>query len=99
MLQILPALLGAPFVAGLILGRNQRVGGAAPFGREVEVAADAPDAVLDMAPPVLGRFEAPLPLIGGEQERAEPSAFGAFAFQRVGAGPVAWRLQGKSDAP
>jgi hypothetical protein len=33
MLQILPALLGAPFVAGLVLGGDQRVGATAPLGR------------------------------------------------------------------
>src|SRR6202022_4383997 len=33
MLQILLALLCAPFVAGLVLGGDQRVGAAAPLGR------------------------------------------------------------------
>jgi hypothetical protein len=39
MLQILPALPRAPLVAGLVLGRNQRVGAAALFGREIKITA------------------------------------------------------------
>src|SRR5882724_2326724 len=99
MLQILPALPCAPLVTGLILGRDQRVGAAAPFGREVEVARGVPDALLDMGAPVLDRFQAPLPLLGVKQERAQRAAVSARAFQGVGPGPVAWRFQGKGDAP
>src|SRR5260370_31481451 len=38
MLQILPALLRAPFVAGLVLGGHQRVWAAAPLRLEVKRA-------------------------------------------------------------
>src|SRR6266536_3536593 len=56
MLQILPALLRAPFVAGLVLGGDQRMGAAAPIRREVKVARRAPDALLDVGPPILDRL-------------------------------------------
>jgi len=99
MLQILPALLRAPFVAGLVLGGDQRVGAAAPFCREVKVAHSAPDALLDMGPPILDRLQAPLLLIRRNQERAQPTAVAACAFEKVSPGPVPWRLQRLGDAP
>src|SRR5882672_10765652 len=52
-LQILTTLLGAPSVAGLVLGRDQRVRAAASFSREVKVADCAPDLLFNMAPPSL----------------------------------------------
>ena len=70
MLQITLALLCALFVAGLVLDSDQSVGAAPPFGCEVEVARGVPDALLDMAPPVLRRFQAPFRSIGGNQKRA-----------------------------
>src|SRR5260370_32629634 len=88
MLQILPALLRAPFVAGLVLGGHQRVGAAAPFRREVKVAGRAPDALLDMGPPILDRLQAPLLLIRRNQERAQPTPVAACAFEKVSPGPV-----------
>ena len=45
MLQILTTLIRAPPVAGLVLGRDQRVRAAAFFGHAVEVAARIPDGV------------------------------------------------------
>jgi len=93
MLQILPALLCAPFVAGLVLGGDQRVGAAAPFGCEVKVTRRAPDALLDMDPPILDRLQAPLLLIRRNQERAQSTAIDTWAFEWVGPGPVPWRLQ------
>src|SRR5260221_13119940 len=99
MLQILPPLLRAPFVAGLVLGGHQRVGTAAPFRREVKVARRAPDALLDMGPPILDRLQAPLLLIRRNQERAQPTAVAACAFEKVSPGPVPWRLQRQGDAP
>ena len=92
-LQILPALPCASFVAGLVLGRDQRVGAAALFGREVKIARGVPDALLDVGPPALDRLQAPLLLMGGNQERAQLVAVGACAFERVGPGPVSRGLQ------
>ena len=69
MLQILPALLRAPLVAGLVLGGDQRVRAAPPFGREVKIACCGPNVSLDMAPPALDRLQAPLRLMGIDQER------------------------------
>jgi len=99
MLQILPALLCAPIIAGLVLGGDQRVGAAAPFRREVKVARRASDRLLDMGPPILNRLEAPLPLIRRRQERAESTAIATCAFERVSPGPVPWRVQRQRDAP
>ena len=99
MLEILTALLCAPSVAGLVLGGDKLVGAAASFGREVEVARRAPDALLDMAPSILDCLQAPLLLIRRNQERAERTAVGAFAFERVGSGPVPRRLQRQSNSP
>jgi hypothetical protein len=82
MLEILPALLCAPPVAGLVLGGDERVGAAASFGREVEVACRAPDVLLDVGPSILGRLQAPLLLIRLNQEGAERAAVGAWAFER-----------------
>jgi hypothetical protein len=93
MLQILPELLCAPLVAGLVLDGNQRVGAAALFGCEVKVTLGVPDALLNVGPPALDRLQAPLLLMGGNQERAQLVAVGACAFDRVGPGPVAWGLQ------
>src|SRR5215472_9295461 len=90
MLQILPALLCAPFVASLVLGGDQRVGTAAPFGREVKVARRASHALLDMSPPILDRLQAPLLLIRRNQERAQSMALATCAFEWVGPGPVPW---------
>ena len=84
---------GAPFVAGLILGGDQRVGAAAPFGREVKVARRAPDTMLDMGPPILDRLQPPLLLIRRNQECAQSTAVATCAFERVGPGRVPWRLQ------
>ena len=72
MLQILPALLGAALVAGLVLGGDQGVGAAAPFGRKVKVTYRAPNTLLDMGPPVKGCLQAPLLLIRCNQERPNP---------------------------
>src|SRR5580693_3152904 len=79
MLHILPALLRAPLVAGLVLGGDQRVRAAPPFGREVKIACCGPNASLDMAPPALDRLQAPLRLMGIDQEHAELAAVGACA--------------------
>ena len=81
MLQITPPLLCALFVAGLVLDGDQSVGAAPPFGCEVDVARSVPDALLDMAPPVLRRLQAPFRSIGGNQERAQLAAVGARAFE------------------
>jgi hypothetical protein len=99
MLQILPALLCAPFVAGLVLHGDQRVWAAALFGREVEVARRAPDALLDMGPPILDRLQAPLLLIRRNQERTQSATVAARAFEWVGPYPIPWRLQRQGDAP
>ena len=80
MLEILTALLRAPPVAGFVLGGDKRMGAAASFGRKVEVARRAPDALLDMGPSILGRLQAPLLLIRPNQEGAERAAVGACAF-------------------
>ncbi len=93
MLQILPTLFCAPFVAGLILGGNQRVGAAAPFGRQVKVAHRAPDALLDVGPPILDRLQAPLLFTRRYQERAQSTAVAACALEWVNPGPVPWRPQ------
>lgn len=93
MLQILPALLCAPFVAGLVLGGDQRVRATAPFGCEVKVTRRAPDALLDMGPPILGHLQAPLLLIRRNQKPAQSTAIATCAFEWVGPGPVPWRLQ------
>ena len=93
MLQILLALLCAPFVAGLVLGGDQRVGAAAPFGCEVKVTRRTPDTLLDMGPPILDRLQAPLLLIRRNQERAQSTAIATCAVEWVGPGPVQWRLQ------
>ena len=93
MLQILPALLCAPLVAGLVLDGNQRVGAAAPFSCEVKVTRGAPDALLNVGPPALDRLQAPLLLMRGNQERAQLLAVGTCAFDWVGPGPVSWGLQ------
>src|SRR5215207_526175 len=58
-LEILPALLGAPVVAGLIFGAHQAVGSASAVGRGVEVALGASDAVLNVAPGSFGSLEDP----------------------------------------
>lgn len=93
MLQILLALLCAPFVAGLILGGDQGVGAAAPFGPQVNIARYASDALLNMGPPILDCLQAPLLLIRRGQERAQSTTIATFAFKCVGPGPVPWRLQ------
>ncbi len=98
MLEIQTALLCAPLVAGLVLGGDERVGAAASFGGEVEVARRVPYVLLDMGPPIQGRLQAPLLLIRLNQERAERTAVGSWAFERVGPGPVPRRLKRKSDA-
>src|ERR1700730_11621856 len=99
MLQILPALLRAPLVAGLVLDGDQRVGTAAPFGCEVDVARGIPDALLDVAPPVLACLQAPLLLTGIDQERAQLAAVGACALEWVDPGPVSWGVQRQRDPP
>src|SRR6266702_8341964 len=98
MLQILPALLCAPFVAGLVLGGHQRVGAAAPFRHDVKVARRALDALLVMGPPILDRPQAPLLFTRRYQECAQSTAGGTIAFERVGPGPIPWRVQRQSDA-
>src|SRR6516165_11541967 len=76
LLQITPPLFCALLVAGLVLDGDQSVGAAPPFGGEVDVARSVPDALLDMAPPVLRRLQAPFRSIGGNQERAQLAAVG-----------------------
>jgi len=98
-LQILASLPCAPFVAGLVLGSDQRVRAAASFDREVKVADRVSDLLLDITPPSLDRLQAPLPLIRREQEHAECATVTTGTFERVNPGPVAWRLQQLRDAP
>src|SRR5712664_4327235 len=98
MLQILPALLRAAFVAGLVLGGDQRVGAAAPFGGQVKVTCRTPNTLLDMGPPILDRLQVQLPLIRRNQERAQSTAVATCAFEWVGPGPIPRRLQRQGDA-
>jgi hypothetical protein len=58
-LEILPALLGAPVVAGLIFGAYQAVGSASTIGRRIEVAPGPPNALLNMAPDGFDSLEDP----------------------------------------
>src|SRR3954452_21858034 len=58
-LEVLPALLGAPVVAGLIFSAHQAVGSASAIGRGVKVAPSPPDAVLNVAPGSFGSLEDP----------------------------------------
>lgn len=81
MFQILPALLRAPFVAGLVFSGDQRVGAAASFRREIKVARRAADVLLDMGPPILDRLQAPLLLIRRNQECAQSTAVATCAFE------------------
>src|SRR5439155_17240249 len=43
--------------------------------------------------------QAPLLLIWRNQERAQPTAVAACAFEKVSPGPVPWRLQRQGDEP
>src|ERR1700753_2435984 len=58
-LEILPALFGAPIVAGLIFSAHQAVGSASSIGCRVEVAPGLPDALLNVAPGGFGSLEDP----------------------------------------
>src|SRR3954467_9378572 len=70
-LEILPALLSAPVVAGLIFGAHQAVGSASAIGRRVEVAPSPPDAVLNVAPGSFGRLENPGLALGVSEEAGQ----------------------------
>src|SRR3954454_3102471 len=58
-LEILPALLGAPVVAGLIFGAHQAVGSASAIGCRIEVAPGPPNAFLNVAPGSFNSLEDP----------------------------------------
>ena len=58
-LEILPALLGAPVVTGLIFGAHQAVGSAAAIGCRIEVAPGLPNTPLNVAPGGFGSLEGP----------------------------------------
>src|SRR5215218_2595560 len=92
-LDVLSALLCAPFVARLIFSRDQRVRAASLFGREIEVAFGIADAALDVAPLCLRRPEKPLSPCGVEQESAQLPAVAALARERVVPRPIAGSLQ------
>src|SRR5438552_1227525 len=98
MFQILPALFGTTLVTGLVLGSDQCMRTAAPFGCEVKVARGVSDALLDVGPPVLGRPQAPLLLMRVYKECTEFTTVVARAFEGVGPRPVPWGLQRQGDA-
>ena len=92
-MKILPALPGAPFVAGLVLGAYQAVGPAATIGRQVEVGPGAVDAVLDVAAIGFGSLQDPGLPLGIGQKTAELSAVRATTAERGCPDPVDRRRQ------
>jgi hypothetical protein len=97
MLEISPALRHAPLVARLVLGRDQRMGTAALLGCQIEVAVGAPDALFDMRSSALHCFQAPLHLVGINEEVTQAATIGAPAFERIGPRPILRGFQRQSD--
>src|SRR5215213_7120489 len=90
-LEILPALLGAPVVAGLIFGAHQAVGSASAVGRGVEVAPSPPDAVLNVAPGSFGSLEDPGLALRISEEAGQLSTVRTVAGECTRALPIGRR--------
>src|SRR5215210_601633 len=93
-LEILPALLGPPVVAGLIFGADQTIGPATAIGHRVEVALGTSDAALDVAPGGFGGLEDPGLALGIGEKAGQLGTVLTVARERARAAPVDWRRQG-----
>ena len=96
-LKVLSALLGSPFVAGLIFGAYQAVGPTTAIGHRVEVALGTSDAVLDMAPVSLDGLKNPGLALGIVEKAGQLGAVLTMAGERARAAPVGGRRQGLGD--
>lgn len=90
-LEILPALLSTPVIAGLIFGADQAVGPASAVGRGVEVAPSPPDAVLNVAPGSFGSLEDPGLALRISEEAGQLGTVRTVAGERARALPVGRR--------
>src|SRR5215203_3381399 len=90
-LEILPALLGAPVVAGLIFGAHQAVGPTSAIGHHVEVAPGPSDAVLNVAPSGFGSLEDPGLALGVREEAGQLGTVLTVAGECARALPVGRR--------
>jgi hypothetical protein len=90
-------LLSPAFIAGLILGADEAVGPAAPFGRHADVAMGATDCHLDMTAFSLVGPENPPLIVGICEEAAQFFAMRAFTADSAGPDPVPRRLEGLRD--
>src|SRR3954453_13272314 len=82
-LEILPALLGAPVVAGLIFGAHQAEGAASAIGRGVQVAPGPPDAILNVAADTFGSLESPGLALGISEKAGQVGTVVTVAGERA----------------
>ena len=89
--QVLFPLSDAALVAGLVLSADEGVGATALVGGAIEIAAAAPDAVLDMSAGVLGRLQMPDCLGRRAEKGPQVLAMGAAALNLGRTLPVSGR--------
>ena len=90
-LEILPALPGAPVVTGLIFGTYQAVGATSAIGCRIEIAPSPPNALFNVAPSGFDSLEDPGLALGVREKAGQLGTVLTVAGECTRALPIGWR--------